>query len=148
MSPGLNSGDLITNYADLLHRQIPAAWFVGGRPCEHAFRPKSNDDGELSVYWGNLIGPEESFKLHKTNNCKSAGVFSLSVDECQTVALPVHFDPKENNPSHSFVNFKDVLEKTSRIAKSIILRDYALTRGATFLPKGSESQGDQEKATA
>ena len=150
MDHGIAPGGIINLNGDLLHRQVPASWMDGGRPCEHAFRPRpSDDDDGLSVYWGRLINAKDSYVLHIANKCQSASVYSLSVGECQMVDLPVYFEPIENNPTHSLINFKGVpTTKSSRKAKSIMLREYALSRGATHLPGGSDTPVEQEKATA
>jgi len=134
MTHGLRPGDRIAACEDLIHRQIPATWFDAGRPCEHAFRPNENDAGELSVYWGRLITPEESFRLHLKNNLKSVGVYSISVSECGSIDLPVHYDPMEDNISHSYVNYKNVITRGEKKAKSMQLRSFALERGATYNP--------------
>lgn len=49
----------------LLHRQVHPSWIQEGRVTSQAFKPTPKDEGMLSVYDGDVSGPEESWRHHR-----------------------------------------------------------------------------------
>lgn len=67
------------NLETLLLRQINPSFIQNGRVTSQAFRPTPKDENKLSVYDGDQITPEDSWR-HFTLNplCSSAGVMAVS----------------------------------------------------------------------
>jgi hypothetical protein len=115
----------------LLHRQINQAFLdrddadVVGHV---AFRPFPRDDGELSVYDGDMISPRDSW-VHYTSelHLKSVGVQSVTVSECSSASLAARAAP-EPFPEHAVIDFGR-LSKSEMTSKAKTLRNAAAARG-------------------
>jgi len=110
-----------------LYRQIHPNFFQNGQPTSVAFRPFPKDQGHLSVYDGDQIRPEQTYK-HYTEDLKykSAGVMAVNVRECCSLDLPPCPSP-EIFREHAHLDFNG-LEKKQIDSKSKALRAFALDR--------------------
>jgi len=93
------------------------------------FTPTPKDDNKLSVYNGDKFTAEESH-THFTASFQSAGVVSVSVEECESITLSAFED---NNPfnGHSVIDFKDLGKKDVK-AKAKLLKSFAVKRDWSF----------------
>jgi hypothetical protein len=91
--------------ATLLLRQVHPSFIQAGRVTSQAFRPTPKDELLLSVYDGDQISAEESWR-HFTNqeHCRSAGVLAVTVGECTIEALPTRL-AQELFPQHAVIDF-------------------------------------------
>jgi hypothetical protein len=117
----------------LLFRQVHPSFVQAGRVTSQAFRPTPKDRSLLSVYDGDQISAEKSW-THFTNqnNCTSAGVLAVTVDECAAEALPARSDP-EPFPEHVIIDFTGFSENQIE-KKSKKLKAKAEARGWQYLP--------------
>ena len=115
----------------LLLRQINPSWVQQDRVTSQAFRPTPKDERLLSVYDGDMITPEHSWKHYtKQLGHKSVGVMAVSVIECKGQELTVRLAPKPF-PEHAVIDFNGV--GTNQIEKkSKRLRVAAESRGWQF----------------
>ncbi len=116
------------NAETLLLRQIHPHWIQEGRVTSQAFRPTPKDENQLSVYDGDRITPEGSWR-HYTAELKlsSVGVMAITHGQCDEQGL--HVDPNGVPfPEHVLIDFSGMNKKTvERTAK--VLTGYARTRG-------------------
>jgi hypothetical protein len=109
------SYEVLKDEDELLYRQVHPSFIRDGRPSSQAFRPTRKDEGKLSVSRSTLTSPRQSFELF-TNvmELKSAGVWGMTVGECNAESLSVRSDPlvappaKAPDPSHAVVDFSTV----------------------------------------
>ena len=89
----------------LLHRQVHPTWIQAGRISSQVFRPTAKDEKLLSVYDGDLVGPEGAWDhyVHYLGY-QSIGVIAVTMGECQVQALPVRSDPAPF-PAHAVIDF-------------------------------------------
>ena len=115
----------------LLLRQIHPAFVEHGRPTSQAFRPTPKDNGELSVYDGDLISAEKSW-MHYTERLElqSAGVLAVTVAECRTLELNVRPDP-EPFREHAVIVFAE----SGQRGKAKLLKKKAIERGWLYKPQ-------------
>ena len=119
----------------LLHRIIKSGWWLQhGAVSSQAFRPSINDHGQLSVYDGDRITPEDSWRHYAKDPSRllPIGVLSVTVDECSNLRLKVHPDPA-TFPEHTLIDFSEFGRNQVR-KKASRLRDCAMTRGWQFRP--------------
>lgn len=122
-----------------LHRQVHPAWLKDGHVLSIAFRPFPKDKGLLSVYHGEMIRPESSWRhFTETLGFQSAGVWSVTAADAQDCDLPARRDPRENFPEHCVIDFTKHSENVQK-AKSKILAEKAEARGCAFAPSESQS---------
>ena len=123
------------NDETLLHRIIKPHWWLQGQEVSsQAFRPSPRDEGQLSVYDGDQITAEASWR-HYTGDPSQplpSGVMSVTVADCSRQALPVRPDP-ETFPEHVLIDFRQFGTNQIR-RKSERLRDAATARGWQFQP--------------
>jgi hypothetical protein len=93
--------------ATLLLRQINPSWVQAGRVTSQAFKPTPKDKKRLSVYDGDQVTAEDSWR-HYTEQLKysSVGVMAVTVGDCRSLNLPVEPDP-EPFPEHVVIRFDD-----------------------------------------
>lgn len=119
----------------LLLRQVHPKFVQNGQILDLAFRPFPKDEGLLSVYDGDMITAEDSFKHYTGSlNRKSSGVWAVTVSEAQDCALQVRPDVEGFFPEHAVIDFTGHLEKEQK-AKSKILASKAAARGFLFKPE-------------
>ena len=112
----------------LLLRQVHPQFMQRGRTTSQAFRPTPKDEKKLSVYDGDLISPEDSFRHYRrVLKFESVGVLGVTVGECGEQGLPVAPDP-QTFAEHALIDFSEI--SNSQIEKkSKLLRDSAQKRG-------------------
>lgn len=117
----------------LLHRQIHPAFVQEGRWTSQAFKPTPKDENRLSVYDGDQIGPPEAWE-HYTEELQleSAGVVSVSCQDCSTEQLPVEADPAPF-PEHAVIVFNG-FSSTEITKKAKKLKSAAEQRGWQYEP--------------
>ena len=89
--------------ATLLFRQVNPSWIKNGRITSQVFKPTPKDEGCLSVYDGDQITAEASWR-HYTIKYQSVGVVAVTVCECKEHDLCVKHDP-EPFPEHVVIKF-------------------------------------------
>lgn len=112
----------------IVYRQIHPSFVQAGFPTSQAFRPTPKDESRLSVYDGDQITAENSFK-HYINelNLSSVGVMGLTVAECLAESLAVCSDP-EPFREHAVIDFNGLTDKDRR-TKSKKIQSKAVHRG-------------------
>jgi hypothetical protein len=108
--------------ATLLLRQVHPSFVQDGRVTSQAFRPTPKVQSLLSVYDGDLITTENSWRhFTSQDNCTSAGVLAATFDECTAEGLTVRPDP-EPFPEHAVIDFTgcsaNQIEKKSKKLKA------------------------------
>jgi hypothetical protein len=110
------------NLETLLLRQVNPSFIQNGRVTSQAFRPTPKDENKLSVYDGDLITPEDSWR-HFTldSSCHSAGVMAVSQRQCTEQSVPVINDGIPF-PEHAYLNFsgmsKGEIERKAKVLVS------------------------------
>lgn len=103
-------GPRLEDRTELLLRQVHPSWIQAGRPTSQAFRPTPKDESLLSVSRGSLTSPEDALELHTVQKgLASAGVWSVTVEDCASADRPVHADPIEEpvpDRAHAVVDFE------------------------------------------
>jgi hypothetical protein len=122
------------NEHTFLLRQVHPNFLPGNELSSQAFFPFPKDNGKLSVYDGDQITPEESFR-HYTSEQKliSAGVWSVQGREVTDTGLSYQSDPLPDSPAHAVIDFgvHDGNEYR-KLAKK--LKAFALARGPLHKP--------------
>ncbi len=112
-------GERLTDPEELLHRQIHPDWIQAGRPSSQAFRPTPKDAGLLSVSRGSLTTAAAAYKLHtEQRGLKSAGVWSIRVQDCDDAELEAFGDPLPEpvlDPAHAVIDFRALKDKDARV---------------------------------
>ena len=104
----------MTEQTELL-RQVHPNFIQNGEVASIAFRPNENDKGHLSVYDGDMIMPERSFKHYtETQKLKSAGVLAVTVGECASLELDAASSPLPNFDEHAHIDFSGCDKKQER----------------------------------
>ena len=100
---------------NLLFRQVHPSWIREGRITSQTFRPTPKDHGRLSVYDGDRVSPEVSYR-HFTENLGlvSDGVVAVTVGECLREQLRVAPDPTPF-PEHVVIDFRSYSNAESRV---------------------------------
>lgn len=122
------------NDETLLLRQVHPQFLKDDQLTSQAFFPFPNDNGRLSVYDGDQISAETSFR-HYTEDLRlqSRGVWAVSGAESAGVDLPYVADPQTESPAHAVIDFGSRTEKECRkLAKR--LREFAVLRGCRHAP--------------
>ena len=112
----------------LLFRQVNPSWIKSGRITSQVFRPTRKDSDRLSVYDGDQITAEGSWR-HYTGELGhlSVGVVAVTVIECERRELPVKPDA-DAFPEHVTIAF-DGLSRAQVVKKAKHLTRAAETRG-------------------
>ena len=105
----------------LLFRQVNPSWIKNGRITSQVFKPTPKDKGCLSVYDGDQITAEASWRHYTIElEYKSVGVVAVTVCECKEHDLCVKHDP-EPFPEHVVIKFigysKSQIEKKAKRLK-------------------------------
>jgi hypothetical protein len=122
--------------ATLLLRQVHPSFVQAGRVTSQALRPTPKDESLLSVYDGDLISAEKAWE-HFTNqdNCRSAGVLAVTVDECAAEGLSARPDPAPF-PEHAVIDFTGLTDNQIE-KKGKKLKAKAEVRGWQYQPPSS-----------
>ena len=120
------------NRTTLLLRQIHPSFVQQGRVTSQAFRPTPKDEHRLSMYDGDQITAERSFRHYtETLRFHSTGVLGVTVTECVDLELGVDPDPV-TFPEHVVVDFSG-FERRDTEKKAKLLKAKADMRGWLFL---------------
>jgi hypothetical protein len=99
----------------LLLRQVNPSWVQEGRVTSQVFKPTAKDERRLSVYDGDQITAETSWRHYtETLGFRSVGVLAVTVEECETLDLTAESDPQPF-AEHAVIKFGDL--STSQIEK-------------------------------
>ena len=117
----------------LLHRQVFPAHIHNGEITSQVFKPMRRNSNRLSVYDGDLISAEESWK-HYVNvlHNQSKGVVAVTVQECTDIQLHAQADPTDF-AEHAVIDFNELSRKEVE-RKSDSLKQRALERGWLYQP--------------
>ncbi len=119
------------NDATLLYRQINPVWIIDDTVHALAFIPTRKDEGQLSVYDGDQISPENSWRhFTDTLGFNSGGVTAVTVAECRSQDLPV-YDSPQSFPEHALIDFTGLSRGQVR-RKAHALKEAANARGWLF----------------
>ena len=113
----------------LLYRQVNPSWIQNGEPSSQVFAPTPKDEKKLSVYDGEQINAEDSWK-HYTNTLglSSKGTLAITVSECEDEDLVVVPDP-ETFKEHTLVDFSNcstnqIKNKAKKLKQKALDRDW------------------------
>lgn len=117
------------NDETLLLRQVHPQFLQDDQLTSQAFFPFPKDAGHLSVYDGDQISPEASYRHYtETLELPSKGVWTVAGAESTGLGLVHVPDPLPESPAHAVIDFGQRPEKECR-KLSKRLRDYAVQRG-------------------
>ncbi len=110
------------NNDTVLLRQIHPSFIQHGRVTSQAFRPTPKDEHKLSMYDGDQISAERSFRHYTETLCfASVAVLGVTAIECQELDLLVVPDP-ESFIEHVLIDYsafdKNVVEKKAKLLKA------------------------------
>ena len=123
------------NEETILLRQVHPQFLTGGKLSSQAFFPFPKDAGRLSVYDSDLISPAWAFS-HYINELQlqSVGVWGVSVEEVNIIALTSQPDPLPDFLAHAVIDFgKASINECRKLAKR--LRAFAVARGCLYSPE-------------
>lgn len=121
----------------LLLRQVHPSFVQAGRLTSQVFTPFPKDKGLLSVYDGDRIGPEPSWRhFTSTLGYSSTGVVAVTVAECEVQSLPARPDP-EPFPEHAVIDFTQCSPKEIKTKAKALATD-AEIRGWLYGPISEE----------
>ena len=106
----------LTDEAETLLRQVHQAFVVEGRVASAAFRPSSQDEGELSVDRGALTSAADALARYVAAGGKAVGTWGVTLAECRSAGVDGYADPLPANDAHALVDFRPTGSK-SRWAK-------------------------------
>lgn len=125
----LPPGEKLTDLLEQLFRNVREEFVHEGRVSSQAFEPAPDDEGLLSVDRSSLTLAKASFELFlKRPNCLSAGVMSVTVQECEQLETPALENPLQDNAAHAVADFRDH-NRSQRKKRAGKLRDLAELRG-------------------
>ena len=116
----------------LLLRQVHPTFILNEQLTSQAFFPFPKDKGQLSVYDGDMVTPEESF-VHFTKdlNLASVGAWGVTNAEVVMVGLTSRSDSLPLSPAHALIDFGTAPEKECRkLSKK--LKGFAVSRGRLY----------------
>lgn len=124
------------NNDTVLFRQIHPSFVQQGRVTSQAFRPTPKDEHKLSMYDGDQISAERSFRHYtETLYFESAGVLGVSVTDCRELDLPAIPDP-EPFIEYVLIDYsafdKKVVEKKAKLLKAKAEKRGWLFRDSSF----------------
>jgi len=122
------------NDQTLLLRQVHPHFLPEGELSSQAFYPFPKDHGRLSMYDGDQISAEASYRHYTADlGYSSAGVWGVKCDEVAGVGLASQTDPIPNSPAHALIDFGQCADKACRkLAKK--LKEFAIARGCLHQP--------------
>lgn len=125
-----------------LWRQVHPCFVRENQITSQVFTPTPKDEGRLSVYDGEQIDAEQSWKHYTTPTddrpgYPSIGVVAVTVGECEAQGTVVAPDP-ETFPEHVLVDFTSLVNaRRKSVAKE--LSKIARERGWKYRPSASGS---------
>lgn len=113
---------------ELLHRQVNPGFVQDGRVSSQAFKPNSQDNGELSVSRGSMITANSAWVRFRARGNKSCGVVSVTLGECHELELQAYEDTLDDDDAHALIDLT-ALSKSQAEKKAAKLTAYARARG-------------------
>jgi hypothetical protein len=125
----------LTKLSELLHRQVhPNFLSPDGRPSRQAFEPTKKDEGYLSVSRSSRASAEVAFRRHtEQKGLKSAGVWSVTVEECGSVGSAAFEDCLPDDDAHALIDISGLSNSQVR-QRADRLADFARRRGRLHPP--------------
>ena len=122
------------NDQTLLLRQVHPNFLPEDELSSQAFYPFPKDHGRLSVYDGDQISVETSYRHYTVDlENSSAGVWGVNCGEVASAGLTSQLDPIPNSPAHACIDFGQRMDKECRkLAKK--LKGFATVRGCLHKP--------------
>ncbi len=116
----------------VLLRQVHPNFMSKGIVSSQAFIPFPKDEGQLSVYDGDMIEPRMSYEHYTAKlGFQSVGVWGVSCAEVRETGLTSASNPLPDFPAHALINFGTVSDKECRkLAKR--LKAAAVNRGCLY----------------
>lgn len=129
----------ITDFAELLYRQVHRIHWHDDRPSSQTFAVRSNDEGLLSVDRGSRVDAVGSYR--RAIGCKvdSVAVVAVTVAEIDGFRLRALEDPIVEpceNPDHAVIDFRNQAASAQRKIGSK-LTGVAMERGILHRNDGS-----------
>lgn len=121
--------------SELLHRQVhPSFLAEDGRPSRMAFEPTRKNEGYLSVSRDTCAKPEVAFQRHtEGRGLKSAGVWSVTVGECDAQGAASFEDALPDDDAHALIEFAGLSNSQAK-QRADRLADLARQRGRLHPP--------------
>ncbi len=123
-----------------LFRQVNPSWVQDGHITSQVFKPTAKDNKRLSVYDGDRINAENSWKHYtKSLGYESVGVLAVTVAECEREDLSVESDPTPF-PEHAVIDFTGIAEsemkrKAKRLKAAAESRGWLYQAAASYYSK-------------
>lgn len=118
-----------------LHRQVHPSWVQNEQITSQVFTPTPKDEGLLSMYDGEQMSPQASYRHYTTEQkLLAAGTVSVLCAEVQEIGLSWRLDPAPF-PEHAVIDFTALQPPTKVKAKAQALAEKARQRGWTFRPE-------------
>lgn len=124
---------LIKDENELLHRNANPAFIRDGRVTSQLFLLKSDDKGQLSVQQNSKAAPAVAYERYTARGFESAGIWSVTVDECSEIILSVYDDPLEDDDSHAVIDLT-AFNNTQARNRTDKLANKARDRGCQYRP--------------
>jgi hypothetical protein len=124
---------LLTTADELLHRNAHPQFVENGRPSSLVFCLHGDDQGQLSTQQNSKATADIAYQRYIARGNPSDGVWSVTVNECQTIELSAYDDPIDDDDSHSIIDLirfgtNQARKKTDKLAAK------ARARGCQFGP--------------
>lgn len=114
-----------------LLRQVHPAFVQAGRAGSRAFNPMASHEYKLSMDRGSKTTAATAFARH-TKSHASAGVWAVTVGECDQANIASYDDPLDENQAHAFVDFRPLESNSKRKKAATLLARHANDRGPLF----------------
>jgi hypothetical protein len=124
---------LISNPLELLHRNVHPLFVLDNRITSQAFLLKKEDLGQLSVQQNSKASAKVAYERYTALGYESAGIWSVTIAECDELNLKVYDDPLDNDDSHSIVDLTAYSSKQARKLTDKLSRK-AQDRGCQYKP--------------
>lgn len=95
---------LITDSEELLHRNAHPMFVHEGRPSSQVFSLKTADRGALSTQRNSKASPQVAYERYTARGLASAGIWSITVLECDELNLSAYDDPVADDDSHAIID--------------------------------------------
>lgn len=119
---------------ELLHRQVHPQFIREGRLSSQAFKPSSQDAGQLSVSRGSRATARVAYERYVARLRQSDGAWSVTVQECSEVGLKAYEDALPDDDAHAVIDFAALPSKSQWEKAADKLAAFARQRGAQHCP--------------
>ena len=125
---------LINEMSEALLRQVHPSFIRDGRLSSQAFKPSSQDAGELSVSRRSLVTAKAAYERYLARSRQSCGVWSVTVEECGVSGVKCYSDALPDDDAHSLIDFASLESKSQWEKVSNKLVVFARARGCQHSP--------------